>query len=505
MMAAHRFRARALSPHPWTRRATALALVASAAACGVDDPVAPAVRPATTVSSAVATTQGQYIVVLRDSVADVNGAAARVLREANADANPSRVYGRALKGFSVALPEGAANALGRNPAVAFVEADGVVKAASSGTQSPAPWATDRIDQRTLPLSNSYSWSSTGAGVNVYILDTGIRTTHTQFGGRASSVYGASGDCNGHGTYVAGLVGSTNYGSAKGPNLLSVQVLDCSANGTTSGVIAGLDWLAANRVLPAVANMSFWLPYSAALNQAVNNVINAGVTVTASAGNSFNGEPTDACLYSPGSVPGAITVGGTGSGDGLSSWSMRGSCVDLFAPGHTVYSTGGSSDTHVTVSTGSSASAALVAGAAAVYLETNRSASPSTVANALLSAATTGVISGIDAASPNRLLYIGSGGGGGSTQPPPPVDNPPTGRISVSCRKLACTFSGGSSTDDHGIVQYSWSFGDGASAATSTATHTYSAAGSYAVRLTVVDTANQPGVANYTLTVSTKGR
>ena len=506
MMAARRIRARALSTRPWTRGASALAIVASAAACGVDDPVAPAVPPPTTVSSAVATTQGQYIVVLRDSVTDVRGAAARLLREANANTNPGQVYGRALKGFTVGLPEAAVAALARNPAVAFVEADGIVKANSSGTQSPAPWATDRIDQRNLPLSNSYSWSSTGAGVNVYILDTGIRTTHTQFGGRASVAYGAAGDCNGHGTYVAGLAGSTNYGSAKGPNLLSVQVLDCSATGTTSGVIAGLDWVAANRVLPAVANLSFGLAYSSALNQAVSNVINAGVTVTASAGNSFNGENPDACQYSPASVPGVITVGSTGSGDGMASWSMRGACVDMFAPGANVYSTSSGGDNSVTVATGSSGSAALAAGAAALYLETNRSASPSAVASALIGAATAGVVTGLDGASPNRLLYTGSGSGGsGTTETPPPVDKLPTAVISVSCRKLACTFSGSGSSDDHGIVQYSWSFGDGASGAGLTATHTYGASGTFTVKLTVTDTANQSNAGTYSLRVSTKGR
>jgi len=524
MMAAHRIRARALSTHPWTRRAIALAIVASAAACRVDDPVGidAATPPAKSLSSAAAATQGQYIVVLRDSVADVEGAATRVLRGANANIARGRVYGRVLKGFSAAMSEEAANALRENPAVAFVEADQVVTAASSGTQSPAPWATDRIDQRTMPLSGSYSWSSTGAGVNVYILDSGIRTTHTQFGGRARSVYGASGDVCGHGTYVAGLVGSATYGSAKGANLLSIQVLDyCDgltkeSTGSASAVLGGLDWLAANRVLPAVANMSFTLSNSASVNQAVNNVINAGVTVVAAAGNSFNGENTDACAWSPASVPGAITVGGSQQGDAMASWSKRGACVDLFAPGHDVYSTGSSSDTHVTIMTGSSSSAGLAAGAAAMYLETNPSASPATVASALIGAATTGVMSGLDGASPNRLLYTGAaggggGGGGGSPPPPPPVDNAPTARItSISCRKTACTYDGTGSTDDKGIVQYSWSFGDNtsssaASSGSPTTTHTYGAAGTYTVRLTVTDTAGQTAVASATVTVNTKGR
>ena len=518
MMAAHRIRARALSTHPWTRRATALAIVASAAACRVDDPVGvDATTPrAKSLSTALDATQGQYIVVLRDSVADVNGAAARVLRAANANTAPGHVYGRALKGFSAALSEEAADALAQNPAVALVEADQVVTAASSGIQSPAPWSTDRIDQRTLPLSGSYSWSNNGAGVNVYILDTGIRTTHVQLVPRARSVYGASTDCNGHGTYVAGVVGSTNYGSAKGANLLSVQVLGCNGTGTTSGVIAGMDWLAANRVFPAVANMSFAVPVSSAMNQAVNNLINSGVTVTAAAGDVWTTENPDACAWSPGSVAGAITVGGSTAGDAMAVWSMRGSCVDFFAPGHQVPSIGGSSDTHVTIADGSSASAALTAGVAAMYLELNPSASPATVASALVSSASTGVMSGLDGASPNRLLYTGAaggggGGGGGGTLPPPPVDNAPTARItSISCRKTACSFDGSSSTDDKGIVSYSWSFGDNtssaaASAGSPTTTHTYSAVGTYTVKLTVTDTAGQSATASYTLVVKTKGR
>jgi len=178
---------------------------------------------------------------------------------------------------------------------------------------------------------------------------------------------------------------------------------------------------------------------------------------------------------------------------------------MFAPGANVYSTSSGGDNSVTVATGSSGSAALAAGAAALYLETNRSASPSAVASALIGAATAGVVTGLDGASPNRLLYTGSGSGSGTTETPPPVDKLPTAVISVSCRKLACTFSGSGSSDDHGIAQYSWSFGDGASGAGLTATHTYGASGTFTVKLTVTDTANQSNAATYSLRVSTKGR
>jgi serine protease len=509
MTVAYRFRPGAFPTRPWARSVTALAIIASAAACAGDDPVGVSAiaRPVKSVASAGTVVQGQYLIVLRDSVADVAGAMARITRDAGA--TNGKAFGAALKGFSATMSEEAANALSRNPAVALVEADRIVTA--YGTQASAPWALDRIDQRLRPLSGSYSWTTSGSGVNIYILDTGIRTTHMQFSGRARSVYGAFGDgwdaadCSGHGTYVAALAGGNDFGSAKGATLNSVRVLDCSANGTTSGVIAGLSWLAANRVLPAVANMSFGLPYSAALNQAVDAVISAGVTVTVAAGN----DGTDACVVSPAGVGGAITVGGSTSIDAQASWSNRGSCVDLFAPGTNVISASADGDSYVTSTSGSSASAALAAGAAAMYLEGNRSASPAAVANALISAATTGVMVDLTSGSPNRLLYTGPADAQAPPPPPPPppptVDAPPTASLTVSCRKTVCTFDGTRSTDDIGIVRYSWTFGDGAQAATSTATttHTYASAGSYTATLTVADAAGQTATASYAVRI--KGR
>jgi hypothetical protein len=401
------------------------------------------------------------------------------------------------------MSEDAATALSENPAVAFVEPDRV---ATANETQPAAWATDRIDQRSLPLSQTYSWTNTGVGVNVYILDSGILTNHPQFQGRASSdydVFGTGWDpraCTDHGTYVAGLVGSSDYGVAKAVNLRSVRVLDCSAIGTTSGIIAGVNWLVGNRVLPAVVNMSFALPKSDALNLAVQALINSGVTVTASAGNITSTDPgADACQYSPASVPAAITVGGTMANDGMASWTKRGACLDLFAPGHTVYSTGIYVDGQPGVAnkTGSSASAALTAGAAALYLQSNPSASAAAVSSALTSAATAGVLTGVDGASPNRLLYTGAAG---SEPPPPPPtsDAAPTASLSVSCRKNACTFNGSGSKDDKGIVSYAWNFGDGTnvSTTTSTTTHTYAAASTFTASLTVTDGANQSAVASY---------
>jgi len=513
MTVARRILPAAISARVLAQSITALVITVSASACAVDDPVSVdpiAVRPKSSASVGAAV-PGQYVVVLRDSIADVEGAAARLIRGANG--TMGRSYGRALKGFSALMSADAASALSQNPAVAFVEPDRVVTA--NETQ-PAAWATDRIDQRSLPLSQTYSWTNTGAGVNVYILDSGILTTHPQFQGRASSAYDVFGTgwdpaaCTDHGTYVAGLVGSWDYGVAKSVSLRSVRVLDCSAIGTTSGIIAGVDWLIASRVLPAVANMSFGLPKSDALNQAVQALINSGVTVTASAGNITSTDPgADACQYSPASVAAAITVGGTMANDGMASWTKRGACLDLFAPGHTVYSTGIYVDGQPGVAnkTGSSASAALTAGAAALYLQSNPSASPSTVSSALVSAATAGVLTGMDAASPNRLLYTGPAGSEPPPPPPPPTsDAAPTASLSVSCRKTACTFNGSGSKDDKGIVSYAWNFGDGANVTTTTSTtkHTYAAASTFTATLTVTDGANQSAVASYVVKIG-KGR
>lgn len=490
----------------------AIACCIASTGCQVDAPTSATTEPTPALSRAVAgmAVPGQYIVTLRSSVEDVPGATAQLVRQANAKLG--HTYGTAIKGFSATMSEQAASALADNPNVASVEPDRIVEGYGD-IQSPAPWATDRIDQRYLPLSGSYSYDQTGAGVNVYILDTGILTTHTQFEGRASSVFSAFADglggtdCHGHGTLVAGLVGSTVYGVAKAARLLSVRVLDCSNAGTASSVIAGLDWVASNRVLPAVANLSFGLAYSATVNQAVNNVINAGVTVTAAAGNAG----LDACQISPASVAGAITVGGsTNTMDAMGSWSNRGSCVDLFAPGADVASTAKNGYVGI-FNSSTSASAALAAGAAALKLGANPSASPSAVANALISDATTGALTGLDAASPDRLLYTGSGG---STTPPPPpppppptepVDNAPTASVTVSCRKTVCNFDGSKSADDKGIVRYEWAFGDGSTGQTTgpTTSHTYAVTSSYTVVLTVWDAANQKGTA--TATVRLKGR
>jgi subtilisin family serine protease len=225
--------------------------------------------------------------------------------------------------------------MSRHAEVAFIEEDGEVSIDT--TQTGATWGLDRIDQRNRPLNGTFVYTYAGSGVRAYVIDTGIRTTHSQFGTRAAVSYDALGgngqDCNGHGTHVAGTIGGSTYGVAKSVQLRAVRVLNCSGSGTNSGVIAGVDWVRANHIKPAVANMSLGGGASSALDTAVNNAINAGVTFVVAAGNSN----ANACNYSPARVGAAITVGSTTSGDVRSSFSNYGSCVDIFAPGSSITS------------------------------------------------------------------------------------------------------------------------------------------------------------------------
>ena len=344
---------------------------------------------------------GRFIVTLRDGASP-----AAVAREHGVA--PAYVYTRVLNGFAGSISQAARDGLLRDSRVARVETDGIAYA--STTQSGATWGIDRIDQRALPLNGSYSYMASGSGVTAYIIDTGIRFAHGEFGGRASSGYdavdgGSADDCNGHGTHVAGTVGGSTYGVAKSVALVAVRVLDCGGSGSWSGVIAGMDWVTANHSGPAVANMSLGGGASASVDDAVRRMIASGVATAIAAGNgNQGGRAQDACKYSPARVAEAMTVGATDKTDTKASWSNYGTCVDWFAPGVGITSAWSTSNTATNTISGTSMATPHTAGAAALYLSTNPSATPQQVRDALFANTTQGVVKSSKTAN-NHLLFV----------------------------------------------------------------------------------------------------
>lgn len=349
---------------------------------------------------------GQYVVVLNDvSVAQADIAAVSTELAKSVGAKVVHSYQHALAGFAAQMTEASAKALLADPRVAYVAEDGYVQAIA--TQSPATWGLDRIDQRNRPLSNSYTYTTNGAGVHAYIIDTGIRLTHSQFTGRMGNGFdavtsgGTANDCNGHGTHVAGTVGGTTHGVAKGVTLHPVRVLDCNGSGSFAGVIAGIDWVTANRVRPAVANMSLGGGAYQPVDDAVTRSIAAGVTYAVAAGNSSG---ANSCNFSPARTPNAITVGSSDSSDRVSSFSNQGGCIDIFAPGSSITSAYYTSNTATAVLSGTSMASPHVAGVAALYLQANPNATPAAVTSAMVTASTKNVLTGVVAPAPNRLLF-----------------------------------------------------------------------------------------------------
>ena len=381
------------------RRATALtaagAMVVATAALTAG--TAQATGTVLTVDDAI---DGRYIVVLND---DAYAAASDLV--ADYDGKVLSTFS-SINGFSAELSASGAAKLAADPAVEYVQQDGVVKLAGTQTNPPS-WGLDRIDQPSLPLDNSYTYpDSAGAGVTAVIIDTGADLDHPDFTGRMSSgidtVDGdmVAEDCNGHGTHVAGTVGGNNYGVAKKADLLAVRVLDCFGSGSFAGVIEGIDWVTRNVSAPATANMSLGGGFNQAVNDAVEASVAAGITYAVAAGNDYG---YNACNVSPASAPSALTVAASDINDNRAAFSNIGTCVDIIAPGVNITSAWLNGGTN-TIS-GTSMASPHVAGAATLYLGDNPSASPAQVESALESAAAVGQISNPGAGTPNLLLNV----------------------------------------------------------------------------------------------------
>jgi subtilisin family serine protease len=306
------------------------------------------------------------------------------------------------------------------------------------------WGLDRADQRALPLDGLITRAGAGAGVSAYVIDTGVYAAHSEFTGRVATGYSAIGDgrgssdCHGHGTHVAGTVAGANYGFAVDANIVPVRVLDCYGSGSTAGVVAGINWMINHHVagVPAVANMSLGGSYDLAINDAVTRAVADGITMVVASGN----ESTDACTKSPASAPAAITVGATSNSDSRAYYSNVGACVDIFAPGSSITSASISGSTATALMSGTSMASPHVAGVAALILGNARSLTPAQVGAQLSADATVGVVTGVDSATVNALLYqrVSSAASGAAIE----IQDPGIGRSTNTDEEASSTIDYG---------------------------------------------------------------
>ncbi|GLZ31575.1 hypothetical protein Lesp02_37630 [Lentzea sp. NBRC 105346] len=479
--------------------------LAAAAAVTLAASVVPAVSAAPLVGTILGAdradrVQDSYIVGLNE-VSVSRAAAPQTSRDlaSKYGGQVQEVWQHALNGFHAKMSAQQAARLAADPRVAWVQQDGIVKI--NGVQpNPPSWGLDRVDQRDLPLDNSYTYDTTASNVHAYIIDTGVRTTHQTFGGRASwgtntTGDGNNSDCHGHGTHVAGTVGGAEYGLAKEVKIVAVKVLNCQGSGTSAGVVAGINWVTQNAIKPAVANMSLGGGVDTALDTAVNNSIASGVTYAIASGNSN----ADACNFSPARVANAITVNATQNNDARASFSNFGTCTDIFAPGVNITSSWGTGDTATNTISGTSMATPHVAGAAALYLAANPSAAPAAVQTALINASTPNKVTSPGTGSPNRLLYSRFGGG----QPGNPTVNNPGNQTSTVGQAVNLQLSASG-----GTPPYTWSVTGlpaGLSASSSgLITGTPTTAGTSSVTATATDSAGKSGSTTFTWTVNPTG-
>ncbi|HEX5436765.1 MAG TPA: S8 family serine peptidase [Gemmatimonadaceae bacterium] len=446
---------------------------------------------------------GSYIVVFKNGVGDVSPHAQQIVTARGGTLD--HVYLHTIKGFSAKLSERAARAIAQNPNVAFIEPDPVITVQGGWTldgdmESSAPWGLDRMDQTSLPLNGTFQYPNTASNVHIYIIDTGIRASHDDFGGRVVSAfdgvhdgYGTS-DCYGHGTAVASIAAGSMLGVAKRAKIYSVRIFDCSGQTSGSAVLGAMDWVASHMSKPAVVNMSWEGGKSAAVDDGVEEMIHAGATVVAAAGN----YTTSACNLSPAHLSDVLTVGATTKSDSRLSYSDYGSCVSLFAPGSGIPAARSNVDDQAWgYFSGTSAATPAVTGLAALYVSAHPSASPSQVRSAIINAADKGKVSSVGSGSPNLLAHVVGSSTSTSTSTTPQAAPAPSAKFSSSCSDLSCSFKDASSN----ATAWSWNFGDGHTSTSQNPSHAYSSGGSYKVTLTVANSDGVKSTTSSTVSVS----